>query len=127
MRHEWIHTGKTTESPIGDGPDRAVMCEIICIACQDMSAFVQGTRSEEELPHDPRNRTDCRGAAWHDRNRKASRERLKRLREQGLCQTCGLNPCAAGKDGDLLTRCEPCRVEHNEGEKLRKSIDGETE
>jgi hypothetical protein len=120
MKHEWVHTGISTH----DGVEGTA--EIICIACKMTASFLRSTRAEDNVPGDPRNRTDCRGVAWHERNRKASRERLKRLLELGLCQTCGVNPRAKGDGGETLSRCESCRLEHNEGEKLRKGMAGET-
>jgi hypothetical protein len=111
MKHEWVHTGISAH----DGVEGTA--EIICIACKMTASFLRSTRAEDNVPGDPRNRTDCRGVAWHERNRKASRERLKRLREQGLCQACGIRPRVNE------TRCETCRDEHAEGGRLRKSVE----
>lgn len=109
MKHEWSFL-TSEENPHGNV---MTLCTIVCIACQQTATFLAGTRAED-FPNDPRNRTDCRGAAWYEQNRKAARERARRLRAEGLCESCGIRPRVNE------TRCEECRLNHKEYEQLRK-------
>jgi hypothetical protein len=40
------------------------------------------------------------------------RRRRRRLQRKGLCQWCGREPVAKGKNGQALTRCKTCHEEH---------------
>lgn len=108
-RHEWIYLEPAKWGPGARwGNHTQSVAYFRCMRCHIKRVRKIGT---DDKPDDV-----CHMVPYTDRNRAAARERQRRLREAGICTSCGVEDAAP-----TLTRCASCAQGHNEYTRVTKS------